>query len=105
VEKAIEEFLKTAKDWEKLPIESLEGVYVVKMPATKTRPALLSVEVNPVKDGKPLKKKGLFLTSFDMLVEFSDILTNDSLSTLMKSIDSVNAKQKPVEKVRKALKL
>ena len=101
----IESFLKEAKDWEKLPTANLPGVNVVKMPATKTRPSKLAIEVNPEKDGKPLKKKGLFITSAEMLIEFSEILQNESLYTLMKVIDSINKEQEPVKKSRKPLKI
>lgn len=104
VEDRIEKFLGDAGDWEKLETD-IGGVSVVKMPATKSRPALLSVEVNPLKDGKPMKRKGLFITSAEMLLEFSDILTDEPLLTLMKSVDAINATQQPDTPKRKKLKL
>lgn len=103
MEKEIKDFLKDGKDWEQLPLSKLEGAHVVKMPATKTRPALLAIEINPVKDGKPLKRKGLFVTNTDMLTAFQEIIMNDSLYNLMKTVDGINIQQMPVGKPRKPL--
>ncbi|MEX2680859.1 MAG: hypothetical protein Q6373_004615 [Candidatus Sigynarchaeota archaeon] len=106
IEKTIKDFLKDGKDWDKLPTKQLPGVNIVKMPATKSRPALLALEVNPVKEGKPMKRKGLFVTSKEMLVSFSEILTNDSIFTLMKTIEDINAAAMPKgSSVPKALDL
>lgn len=104
MEEHIEKFLGSAGDWEKLETD-IPGVAVVKMPATKSRPALLAVEVNPQKDGKPMKRKGLFITSAEMLLEFSDILTDESLLTLMKNVDAVNITQQPNTPKRGKLKI
>ncbi|MHA1792472.1 MAG: hypothetical protein ACTSVI_07495 [Promethearchaeota archaeon] len=105
MQKQIKDFLKEAKEWEKLPTEQLPGVHIVKMPATKTRPAKLAIEINPIKDGKPLKRKGLFVTSIDMLLEFSEILQNESVYNLMKVIDGINAEQEPKSSGRPPLKI
>ena len=105
MEKSIKDFLQSGKDWEQLPLANFEGAHVVKMPATKTRPALLAIEVNPVKDGKPMKRKGLFVTNTDMLTEFQSILTNESLYNLMKTVDAINSEQQPAGKERKPLKI
>ncbi|MFX1380828.1 MAG: hypothetical protein ACFFBP_00170 [Promethearchaeota archaeon] len=82
--------LKNAKDWEKMETP-ISGVFVVKVPATKTRPALLFLEINPLKDdGKPLKKKGLFVGSIDFLMKFSDALNDDKVFQLIKEIEQIN---------------
>jgi hypothetical protein len=94
MEKQISDFLQTGKDWEKMT-SPLLGVSVVKMPATKSRPALLSLEVNPERDGKPLKRKGLFVTSTDMLLAFNEALKSDKLFKLMTAIDEINSQQMP----------
>ncbi|HME53069.1 MAG TPA: hypothetical protein VKM55_12680 [Candidatus Lokiarchaeia archaeon] len=104
-DKAIQEFLEDGKDWDKMPTKQLAGVNIVKMPATKSRPALLALELNPVKDGKPMKRKGLFVTSSEMLVSYSEILTNDNLLPLMKRIEAINASQMPKGKAPKVLDL
>nr|MDO8112310.1 hypothetical protein [Candidatus Sigynarchaeota archaeon] len=95
VEKNIKDFLKDGQDWEKIPTKQLAGVFIVKMPATKARPALLAIEINPVKDGKPMKRKGLFVTSSEMLVSYSEILTEASLLNLMKQVEAINQAAMP----------
>jgi len=60
IEKELKEHLDKGKDWEKMETP-IEGVMVVKVPATKTRPALLFLEINPIINGKPLKEKGYLL--------------------------------------------
>ncbi|NMC06560.1 MAG: hypothetical protein GYA24_15190 [Candidatus Lokiarchaeota archaeon] len=94
-EKQMKEFLKNGQDWEKMSTKDLPGVFVVKMPATKSRPALLALEVNPMKDGKPMKRKGLFVTSKDMLVSFQEILTSDGTFSVMRSVEQINAEVAP----------
>ncbi len=94
MEKKVKQFLKDGTDWEKYPTQ-LEGVSIVKMPGTKSRPPLLALEVNPHKDGKPIKRKGLFITNAEMLIEFSDLLMNDALPNLMKTIDGINTEAMP----------
>ncbi|HUW90551.1 MAG TPA: hypothetical protein VMV43_08515, partial [Candidatus Nanopelagicaceae bacterium] len=61
------------------------------VPATKTRPALLFLEVNPLKeDGKPMKKKGLFVGSKEMLIKFSETLSDDKVFQLIGELERVN---------------
>jgi hypothetical protein len=104
IEPKIKEFLEKGEDWEKYPT-TIEGVNIVRMPPTKTRPALLSVEVNPLRDGKPMKRRGLFVTSAEMLLSFGEILTEESLLNLMKTIDDINDEVRPTTKSKKPLKL
>ncbi|MHA1730884.1 MAG: hypothetical protein ACTSU5_03025 [Promethearchaeota archaeon] len=87
---ALEEHLTEAKDWEKMETD-IPGVFVVKIPATKTRPAKIMIEVNPVDEtGKPKKRKGLFISDFEMYVQFLEALEDDRIGKLIKVVDSVN---------------
>lgn len=82
--------LDSGEDWEKMETP-IPGVSVVKIPATKTRPALLFLEINPLKDdGKPMKRKGLFIGSYDMAIKFRDILDDDKVFQLITEIEKVN---------------
>ncbi len=82
--------LETGADWEKMETP-VPGVNVVKVPATKTRPALLFLEVNPLKeDGKPMKRKGLFVGSKEMLIKFSETLSDDKVFQLIGELERVN---------------
>ena len=92
IQSQLKDHLKSGSDWQKMETP-VQGVYVVKVPATKTRPALLFLEVNPLKeDGKPMKRKGLFVGSKEMLVKFGEALNDDKVFQLIGEIEKVNPK-------------
>jgi len=97
----LKDHLENGKDWEALSTP-VPGVNVVKTPGGKTRPPMLYLEINPLKeDGTPVKRKGLFIRDFEMLVKFSEALTNDTILRIIKEIEKVNPKeiyQKPAIK-------
>jgi len=86
------EFLKTGKDWSRLAT-TVPGVFVLKLPAYRSSPSRLAVELNPVDEtGKPKKRRGLVLRSTAELEEFRELLMNEKLTKLMSMLDSVNPK-------------
>jgi hypothetical protein len=88
----LKEHLQNGKDWEKMETP-VDGVYVVKVPATKTRPSLLFLEINPLRDdGKPMKKRGLFVGDREMLIKFSETLSDDKVYQLIGELEKVNPK-------------
>lgn len=90
IQTQLKDHLSKGNDWEKMETP-VPGVFVVKVPATKTRPALLFLEVNPLKeDGKPMKRKGLFVGSKEMLVKFSEALSDDKVYQLIGELEQVN---------------
>jgi hypothetical protein len=90
IQSQLKDHLKNGKDWEKMETP-ISGVFVVKVPKTKTRPALLFLEVNPLKnDGKPMKRKGLFLGSKEMYIAFKEALEEDAIFTLIQNVEAVN---------------
>ncbi|MFW9865047.1 MAG: hypothetical protein ACFFEN_03040 [Candidatus Thorarchaeota archaeon] len=92
IETQLREHLENGEDWEKMETP-VEGVSVVKVPATKTRPALLFLEINPIKeDGKPLKRKGLFVGNKEILIKFSEALNDDKTYQLIGELEKVNPK-------------
>ena len=92
IEAQLKDHLKSGADWEKMETP-IEGVNVVKVPATKTRPALLFLEINPLKDnGQPLKRKGLFLGSKEMLIKFGEALNDDETFRLITELEKINPK-------------
>ena len=101
IEAQLKEHLKNGKDWEKMETPVV-GVSVVKVPATKTRPALLFLEVNPLKDdGKPMKRKGLFVGSKEMLIKFGEALNDDKVFQLIGELEKVNPKNSMNESAKK----
>ncbi|UCC18874.1 MAG: hypothetical protein JSV62_12300 [Promethearchaeota archaeon] len=94
IQSQLKDHLKNGKDWEKMETP-IPGVFVVKVPETKTRPALLFLEINPLKsDGKPLKRKGLFIGSKEMYLAFKEALDEDSIFTLIQNVEAVNPEVK-----------
>ena len=92
VEDQLKEHLKNGADWEKMET-SIKGVNIVKVPATKRRPALLFLEINPLKeDGKPFKKRGLFIGNKEMLLKFSETLNDDKTFQLINELEKINPK-------------
>jgi len=101
IQAQLREHLKNGKDWEKMETP-VEGVFVVKVPATKTRPALLHLEVNPLTDdGKPMKRKGLFVGNKEMLVKFSEALSDDKVYQLIGELERVNPEVKGIGSAKK----
>ncbi len=91
VENELRSHLDGAPDWDRMKTD-VEGVFVVKMPPTDNDPARLMVEVNPVdKNGRPKKRKGLYLPATLTLSEYSGALKVPKLDELLKAIDEVNA--------------
>ena len=83
-------FLKTASDWSRMRT-TVPGIFILKLPAYKSSPARLAVELNPVDDsGAPTKKRGLVLRSYEELEEYRRLFQFDKLEALLKSIDKVN---------------
>ncbi len=101
IQAQLKEHLKNAKDWEKM-VTPVPGVNVVKIPATKMRPAMLHLEISPVKaDGTPMKRKGLFVSSKEMLVKFSEALNDDKVFHLISELEKVNPKGTGESKTKK----
>ncbi|MFX0070828.1 MAG: hypothetical protein ACFFAO_07040 [Candidatus Hermodarchaeota archaeon] len=101
VQAQLKHHLETGADWEKLE-SPVEGAFVVKVPATKTRHAKLQLEVNSLNDdGKPAKRKGLFIGSREMLVRFEEILQEDKVYQLIEEIERVSPKSKAIVAAKK----
>jgi len=101
IQNQLKEHLSKGSDWEKMETP-VPGVFVVKVPATKTRPALLFLEVNPLTEqGKPMKRKGLFVGSKEMLVKFGEALNDDKVFQLIGELEQVNPEVKSVGAAKK----
>ena len=101
IEAQLKSHLKNAADWEKMETP-VPGVSVVKVPATKTRPSLLFLEINPLQeDGKPMKRKGLFVGSKEMLIKFGEALEDDKVFQLISELEKINPKGATAGAVKK----
>ncbi|MDI9633763.1 MAG: hypothetical protein QXL43_00350 [Methanolinea sp.] len=82
-------FLETGEDWERKNT-SLNGVSIIKLPGTKTRPPSLAIEVNPVNQkGVPMKKKGVMVMNTAELAAFREIFSNPKVDALLRAIEEV----------------
>ena len=54
-------FIEEGQDWERKHT-SVKGVSIIRLPATKNRPASLAIDINPLgQNGLPMKKKGIMI--------------------------------------------
>ncbi len=89
-EEKLSQFLEEGADWAKVKT-TVPGVFVMKMPGTKSRAPSLSVEINPVDvGGSPTKRRGLIIRTVDELLDFKDILGNEKVETLLEMLEDVN---------------
>ena len=83
-------FLKSGDDWSRLKT-TIPGVFVLKMPAYKSSPTRLAVELNPVDaSGSPTKRRGLVLRTKQELDEFNELFQYDKLVPLVQGVEGVN---------------
>lgn len=69
------------------------------MPGSKYRPEAIAAELNPTRDGKPTKKRGVYLLNKKELEEIRKILSQSKLDELMLVIDRLNPKDEKREEV------
>jgi hypothetical protein len=94
VDERLSQYLKEGKDWER-KATSIPGVYLIKLPEYKSRPAYIAIEINPVdRSGIATKKRGILIKSRSELEQISKILTNAKIVQLATSIDEVNPEKK-----------
>ena len=93
IDERLAKFIKDAKDWERMAT-NIGGVFLLKLPSYKTRPASVAIEINPVDaSGSLTKKRGIVIRSASELNEMNHLLTNPKLSELARNIDTVNPKR------------
>ncbi len=93
ISEQLREHLENGRDWEKMDTP-IPGVYIVKIPATKKRPAILQLEINPLNEnGMPIKRKGLFIGNKDTLIRYVEAINEDRSYLLMKYLEVVNKRE------------
>jgi hypothetical protein len=93
LEESLRKVLQTGKDWQRIPVKGVPGIFVLKAPAARGRPASLLVEINPVgPDGTPTKRRGLILRSLEELKEYKKLISEDRLEEIIKTIEKINPK-------------
>jgi hypothetical protein len=93
LEESLRKVLQTGKDWQRIPVKGAPGIFVLKAPAARGRPASLFVEINPVgPDGAPTKRRGLILRNLEELKEYRRLISVDRLEEIIKAIEKINPK-------------
>jgi hypothetical protein len=93
LEESLRKVLQTGKDWQRIPVKGVPGIFVLKAPAARGRPASLLVEINPVgPDGAPTKRRGLILRNLEELNEYRKLISEDRLEGILKAIEKINPK-------------
>jgi len=96
----LKEFMEEGGDWER-KATSLAGVSIIRLPATKNRPASLAIDVNPINEsGLPMKKKGVMIMNAAELTAFRALFTSEKMDGLIKPSKPCCPSGSPQEKQR-----
>jgi hypothetical protein len=88
------QFLKDGRDWERKST-NLPGVFLLRLPSFRGKPASIAIEINPVStSGSPTKKRGIVIRSASELDEINRLLSNPKVINLAKNVDEVNPEKK-----------
>ena len=94
VEDKLSAFLSKSRDWERRPT-SIRGIFLLKLPSSRSRQASIAIEINPVDAaGAATKKRGIVIRSASELDQYNNILADQKIIELARRIDEVNPKQK-----------
>jgi len=81
-------FLENGDDWERKSI--------IKLPKTRTRPASLALELNPVgENGLPMKRKGYMVMNPTELAALRSLITSEKIDSLFEAITEVMPEKRP----------
>ena len=88
-------FLENGDDWERKQT-SVAGLSIIKLPKTRTRPASLALELNPIgENGLPMKRKGQMVMSTTELTALRSLITNEKIDALFDAITEVMPEKRP----------
>ncbi len=95
-------FIEEGQDWERKQT-SVKGVSIIRLPATKNRPASLAIDINPVGEtGLPMKKKGIMIMNRAELAAFRSTFSNEKIDALITALEEVLPERKAAAKTTKA---
>ncbi len=95
-------FIEEGGDWER-KATTLAGVSIIRLPATKNRPASLAIDINPLgENGLPMKKKGIMIMNAAELTAFRAVFNSDKMDSLLKALEEVLPERKTGAKSKKA---
>ncbi|MCX6693001.1 MAG: hypothetical protein NT074_00355 [Methanomicrobiales archaeon] len=91
----LKKFLESGDDWERRPT-SVKGVSIVRLPPTKSRPAALAVDINPIgSKGLPMKKKGVMVMNSEEIIAFREVFGSEKVLALMQALNELAPERRP----------
>ena len=89
MEEDLRDFLATGKNWETIKTTT-PGVFIVRAPETKSRPAILAIEINPPdSSGNPTKRRGLKIWNKAELEIFRKLLSMEKLDEIIVTVERI----------------
>ena len=89
LEEKIKQVVKESHDWEKIPT-TIKGIFLVKVPGRGDKGPTVLIELNPADEsGAPSKRRGLYIKSYNELLEFQKMINNEKLTELAKTISQL----------------
>jgi len=89
ITESLRTFLEHGDDWERKNT-SVPGVYLIKLPRTRTRPASLALELNPIGEGGlPIKRKGIMIMNTHEHEAFRHLFENPKIGTVLAAIEEL----------------
>ena len=91
VDSKLTDFLKEGKDWERKQT-NVPGVFLMKLPAFRSRPACVAIEIDALGrgGGADNRRRGLIIRSKEEIEQLSDILNNEKLIELASAVQKLN---------------
>jgi len=91
VDNRLTEFLKEGNDWERKQT-NVPGVFLLKLPAFRSRPACIAIEIDAMGQGGGggNRRRGLIIRTKEDIEHLSNILNNDKVIELASVVQKVN---------------
>ena len=91
VDNRLTDFLKEGNDWERKQT-NVPGVFLLKLPAFRSRPACIAIEIDALGQGGGggNRRRGLIIRSKEDIEHLSNILNNDKVIELASAVEKVN---------------
>ena len=94
VDDRLTDFLREGKDWERKQT-NVPGVFLLKLPAFRSRPACIAIEIDALGQGAGggNRRRRLIIRSKKEIEQLSNILSNDKVIDLASAVETVNPVQ------------
>jgi hypothetical protein len=91
VDHRLTDFLNEGKDWERKQT-NVPGVFLLKLPAFRSRPACVAIEIDAMGrgGGGGNRRRGLIIRTKEDIEQLSNILNNDKVMELASALEKVN---------------